>query len=100
MQWISRHNGELAETVWLGQVAVVSAWRWGRVAGVQVTAGEGGRGRVHFVCFVGLWDLAGGGESAEYVHCEPYRSGGNDERQSEAGVFKEQGEVGISFHEV
>ena len=49
---ITGEDGELTEAVRLGQVAEVTARRGGRVAGVEVTAGEGGR--VHFVGFVGF----------------------------------------------
>jgi hypothetical protein len=49
---ISGEDGELGEAVRLGQVGVMTAWRWGSVAGVEVGTGEGGR--VHFVCFVGF----------------------------------------------
>jgi hypothetical protein len=49
LQWISGEDGELAEAVRLGQVAEVTARRGGRVAGVEMGAGEGGRVHVRLV---------------------------------------------------
>lgn len=49
---ISGEDGELPEAVRLGEVGIMTARRGGRIAGIQVVAGQGGR--VHFVCFVGF----------------------------------------------
>jgi hypothetical protein len=39
LERISGEDGELTETVRLGEVGEVTAWRWGSVARVEVLAG-------------------------------------------------------------